>query len=58
MDGFPPEWYMFMKEQLLPLLQSYFNYILKEGSLPMVMPLLIDEDHTVFIKKIGKLKIT
>ena len=95
-DGFPPEWYKSMKDHLLPLLESSFNYILKGGSLPPswreafisvipkegkdradckgyrpisvlnsdyklyatilakrmepVMPLLIDEDQTGFIK--------
>jgi hypothetical protein len=27
-------WYKSMKEHLLPLLVTYFNYVLKEGSLP------------------------
>ena len=33
-DGFPPEWYKSIKEHLLPLLVTCFNYVLKEGSLP------------------------
>lgn len=33
-DGFPPEWYKAMRKTLLPLLETCFNYILKEGALP------------------------
>uniref|UniRef100_A0A3B1K1Q0 Reverse transcriptase domain-containing protein n=1 Tax=Astyanax mexicanus TaxID=7994 RepID=A0A3B1K1Q0_ASTMX len=33
-DGYPPEWYKATKEHLLPVLESCFNYIMKEGFLP------------------------
>lgn len=33
-DGFPSEWYKCMKESLLPLLKSSFNYIFNGGALP------------------------
>lgn len=33
-DGFPPEWYKAMREHLVPLLETCFNYILTKGSPP------------------------
>lgn len=33
-DGLPPEWYKTFGEQLLPLLESSFNYTLDHGKLP------------------------
>lgn len=33
-DGFPPEWYKTMREHLVPLLDTCFNYILEDGSPP------------------------
>ena len=33
-DGFPSEWYRAMEGSLLPVLQSTFNWVLKENSIP------------------------
>ena len=33
-DGFHPEWYKTMRENLVPLLDKCFNYILEDGSPP------------------------
>lgn len=33
-DGFPPEWYKKMREGLIPVLETSFNYILKGGPVP------------------------
>uniref|UniRef100_A0A3Q3G6M4 Reverse transcriptase domain-containing protein n=1 Tax=Labrus bergylta TaxID=56723 RepID=A0A3Q3G6M4_9LABR len=33
-DGFPPEWYKYMRESLIPLLKASFNYTLRGGALP------------------------
>lgn len=33
-DGFPPEWYKAMRNKVLPLLDTCFNYVLKEGASP------------------------
>lgn len=33
-DGFPSEWYRVMEGSLTPVLQSTFNWVLKENSIP------------------------
>lgn len=34
LDGFPSEWYRVMEGSLAPVLQSTFNWVLKENSIP------------------------